>query len=334
MPEVIPVETPLELREKHPLDEVAREYIEHSRQEVQNILTGHDERLLVIFGPCSLDDAVLADGTPAVMTMAARILEFCHDPFVSSHAKVIMRLPPAKPRTNTGIAGLEQHNLVAAHQLLTDVANMGVPLAIEVMHERHFARFSDMLSLAWLGARDISSTLLRHAASAYPEVPLLLKNGEDGSLKVAVEAKKTIIEPHLVELTSPDGRLVKVHSRGNPHTGLISRGGGSIKTADDFERHVREAAATSMPLIIDAAHGNAMAHDEHFNKSTIGQLRCLDHISKLVQGGMKITGIMVESYLIEGRDDTTPGRSRTDPCLAFDDAAEKIITIIKERSTL
>lgn len=334
MLETIPVETPQELRDKHPLHESARENIEYSRQEVRDILSGQDKRLLVIIGPCSLDDSVLANGTPAAVAMAARIQAFNQDSFVHNNVKIIMRLPPAKPRTNTGIAGLEQQNLSKAHQLLADVANMGLPLAIEVMHERHFARFGDMLSLAWLGARDISSTLLRHAASAYPDIPLLLKNGEDGGIKVAQEAQKTISEPHLVELTSPDGHVVKVHSHGNPSTGLISRGGASIKTPADFEHHISEAASTDMPLIIDAAHGNAMAHDDNFSKSTIGQLRCLDHIAQLAGNGLNLRGIMIESYLIDGRDDTTPGRSRTDPCLAFEAAADKIIAIIKERSTL
>lgn len=331
-----PSETPDYLRKQHPLQEAARSRIDTSRTALRGILSGEDQRLAIIMGPCSLDDAVLPNGTPAVIALAEQIAALSVEPVVKRGAQIIMRCPPAKPRTDVGWAGLEQTNLSRAHSLLTDIANMGMPLAIEVMHERHMARFGDMLTMAWVGARNVASTLLRHTVSAYDTTPTLFKNPVDGTLDEVSRAVKTVAVNQAAEIMDGSGRLVRLTSEGNRYTGLIVRGGASVQTPGDFSNMLRQADKHGLPWFVDCSHGNAAAHDDYGKKSVLGQRRCLDHLNQLMQAEpfTHIRGIMLETHLLEGADEATPGRSRTDPCISVTEASEKIMAFAAQRDTI
>lgn len=329
------VETARELRGRHPLDPESFEAIVQHRSEIEAILNGQDDRLLIIVGPCSLDGKKLEDGKRAVEVFAAQILLLSQDPFVESKAKVVMRCPPAKPRTDIGMAGMEQEDLDQAHEILTNIANSGVALASEIMIEKHFARYGDMLSLGWIGARDGKSTLLRHAVAAHPELPILFKNGEDGKLTSALSGIKTASAPHIVELTDPDNRQIRVRGPGNHKMGIILRGGAAIKTPKDFEVIVEEADGVSAPFIVDLNHDIAKVHDPDGKKSVQGQLGSAQHLLEMLsrQTFLNFRGVMIESHLLAGANPAIAGMSNTDPCISIDNAIEVIYNIVKLRST-
>ncbi len=323
---VTPLPTPEELTKAHPLGPTTAQAIVSTRAQIIDIMEGKDDRLMVVVGPCSEDDSVQPDGTPSAVRYAREIRQLIEDETISKHLLIVMRCNPAKPRSDLGLAGLEQKDPVAAHKLLTGIVNIGVPLAIEVMSSDHLARYGRLLSLAWVGARNISDTHLRHALSAHDELPVFCKNGERGELKPALQAIKTINEPHAnARITLPDGRAGHVsQTNGNPHTGLTWRGGTDYMSPEGFEKGLKEVAATGLPYSVDCAHSNEIAHDPVRQKSVQAQKNCFNHLVKLMQDRVLNPlpkAVMIESYLLEGNDTTqkTPGCSWTDPCINLED---------------
>lgn len=331
---VTPHPTPADLAQKHPLTPVATEQITDTRRHVIDCMEGRDKRTILIIGPCSEDDSLQPDDTPSVVAFARELQKISQEKKVRENLLIIMRYPPAKPRTDLGLAGLEQKDVMAAHRLLTDISNMGMPLAIEIMNRQHIARYGHLLSLGWIGARNIRDTHLRHSLSAYADLPVLCKNGEHGEVKPALQAVKTINESHEnASITLPDDRTAYVsRTSGNPNTGLIWRGGSEYMSPEGFERGLLAVAETGQPYGVDCSHGNTMAHDRDHQKSVSGQKACLDHLLDMISSGKlekRPKAIMLEAYLQAGNDTSrqTPGRSWTDPCLSLKDARAAIAQI-------
>jgi 3-deoxy-7-phosphoheptulonate synthase len=338
---ITPLPTPADLLQAHPLAADSAAAIVQHRHEIIDILAGKDARMLLIIGPCSEDDSTQPDGTPSVVHFARELHHIANDPQIAKHLKVVMRCPPAKPRSDVGLAGLEQKDITRAHELLTAVAELGVPLAIEVMGGEHLARYGHLLSMAWVGARNNKDTKLRHALSAYGALPVLCKNGEHGELKPALQAITTINQSHAnASIILPDDRTAYVaQTSGNPHTGIIWRGGSEYMSPERFEQGVSETAATELPYAIDCAHGNEQAHDQLHQKSVRGQLDCFDHVLQLLEDRKLPTNpkaLMVEGYLLAGADTSqqTPGQSWTDPCVDLATVRDMAMRLATVHATL
>lgn len=335
MQEPVPQIEPRELMELHPLSNEAKERIESSRLVVADILSGVDPRLLVVVGPCSLDDKHEPGMEPAVIQYTKMLKEIAADPVVAQKLFIVMRCPPAKPRTSVGQRGLEQYNLVRSHELLTEIVELGLPLSVDLMNEKHIARYGDLLSLGWVGARDMSVTGFRHTLSAFPELPVLLKNNETGDIQKALQAIETIAASHVnVEVQMPDGRTgVVPESPGNSNTGVIFRGG-KDKTPEQFRESLlgadRLVGEHGKPLVIDCSHNNGSAHSDGV-KSAEGHLACNNHVADLLASGelTNVRGVMMESFIHAGRDEELPGFSNTDPCISIEDTASSIQRLIE-----
>lgn len=332
------VETPAQLQELYPVSPEAAEGILNHRQQIMDILNGTDDRLLIIEGPCSLDSNKLTDDVPASLRAAEIIHDFSLRDEIQKSAKIVGRFPPRKPRTNTGHAGLQQKNRNHAHSLISNIANSGLGLAIEIMHDYDFAFYKPYLSLGWIGARDSGSTLLRHQASNNPDLPLLFKNGEDGTLDQALNAIMTAKERHSVEYPDHHLALRTRTSEGNPNTGIIIRGGDTVRSPDDLTATLKRAEQAETPYLLDCAHGIGAIFDPKVKKSVKGQLGALDfiieHVRRMPPKQMKyFRGIMVEAYLVSGKygDIRVPGQSATDPCITLDDAHAKIHQLLEAR---
>jgi len=334
-----PLTSPAELRAAHPLQPDASKLIAKAREEVIDILEGRNSRMLAIVGPCSLDDTRQKDWGYSAVAFAKKLKALAKDPLLAEELLVIMRCPPAKPRTDLGHRGLEQTSIETAREILAEIANLGMPLASEVMHARHLAQYGDLLTVAWTGARNGDDTNLRHALSA-SKLPVLCKNGSDGTLAMAVNAIRTIRAPHRnVELIMPDGRMGKLpQSEGNSNAcGLIYRGGSNASSAKEYEAQIQEAAKAAQELgaglIADTAHGGAIAHG---GKSVDGQINAHEHLVELMKDGLPLKGIMVEAYLQSGSDPSggTPGTSLTDPCVSFDTLIDMLYTTAETKRNI
>lgn len=318
-----PIATPNELRLEHPLLPEAKEMIEKTRHEAGEILAGDGQRKLLIVGPCSLDDSQFDNGTYAVLELAKQIKAFSEDPTIAEKSLVIMRAPPVKPRTDLGWSGLDQTDPNLAHKLLTDITNLGIPVAIEASVNT-LSAYEDMLGMAWVGARENKSTSLRQLLSGLGNLPVLVKNSHDQhGFEDAVKAIRTIIAPHLARVIDGNGRLCNQNTKGVKHTGIIYRGNDGASVGD-FERVLKDDIhAIDSNVVVDVSHGNTMAHDSNGKKSVEGQQEALDHLLELLKEGRiddKVVGIMIELNLFEGRsDDKLPGVSITDPCISMKD---------------
>lgn len=301
----------------HRLHEIAQQRDELRRQ----LIDGAQPKALFIVGPCSLDDAVLPNGEFAVIAYAQRLLALMSDPEIARHVHIVMRIPPAKPRTSVGPRGLEETSIIQSYMLLAQLAVLGVPLAMEVMHDRHFARFGHLLSMAWVGARNVEDTLLRHAVGFYDQMPVWFKHSNRPRLHEALDAQATAGESHWVEFLGSDGKLRRAHSQGNPATGVILRGWTGM-SVDEYEAVLH----SGQRMIVDCSHDVASANSDDGQRGPAGQKAAFERAVSARQQGAPIDGFMLESYLRSGSDPTgnTPGMSRTDPCLSWYQTEELI----------
>ena len=325
------LDTPGVLRDRFPITEEAEVTIKRSRAELVDILNGVDDRLIVIVGPCSMDASLQPDGTSSVVAYARQLREFSRLPDIAEHLKIVMRCPVSKPRTQLGWAGLSQTDPVAAFRLLTEVVNSEMPIAIELLSRDDADFYEAMLSIAWVGARNVEDTTLRHVVSDL-QVPAFFKNSTNGSVVAATNAIITASEPNILRRIRPDGKMVRRTSLGNNDTGMIFRGG-NISSPEEFAQQFIRLEEFEYPTIIDCSHGNSMAFGEG-KKTVEAQIACVKALITLMRSGHVLpTGIMMESYLVAGSDPegATSGMSLTDPCINLDQTFEMLRELVVAR---
>ncbi|KAJ7513118.1 3-deoxy-7-phosphoheptulonate synthase [Mycena galericulata] len=287
-------------------------------RDTARILSGLDDRLVVVVGPCSIHD-------PGAALEYAKLLKNASKGADGRGSTgwpellVIMRCYFEKPRTTVGWKGLinDPHldgsfqinkGLKIARQLLLDVTEMGMPVGMELLDTISPHYFSDLVSWAAIGARTTESQLHRELASGV-SFPVGFKNGTDGSVTVAIDAMHSASTPHSFLGVTPNGLTSIVKTQGNADVHLILRGGTkgtnydapSVQEATSamHKRHPEKMAS----IMIDCSHGNSKKN--HLNQALVVESIC----SQLAQGSRNITGVMLESNLHGGRQDVPKGKS-------------------------
>ncbi|MFM8415183.1 MAG: 3-deoxy-7-phosphoheptulonate synthase [Planctomycetota bacterium] len=302
--------------------------ISHHRQEVQRIVRGDDPRLLVIVGPCSIHDVA------AARDYATRLA-----PLAAEHAarlKIVMRVYFEKPRTTVGWKGLINdpaldgsfqinRGLHAARGLLLDIARLGLAAGCEFLDTITPQFIADLVSWGAIGARTTESQVHRELASGL-SCPVGFKNSTDGRVGVAIDAiRAAAIGHHFLSVTK-QGLVAIVETTGNADCHLILRG--SDRGRNDDPTSVAEAAAAlraagvNERLLIDCSHGNS-GKDHRRQRDVVASLA-----AQRAAGGSAIMGAMIESHLVEGRQECRDpvaleyGRSITDACVGWDETVE------------
>ncbi|KZW02773.1 3-deoxy-7-phosphoheptulonate synthase [Exidia glandulosa HHB12029] len=302
----------------------AQEVIARARYAAARIVGGQDDRLVVIVGPCSIHS------TEQAMAYA-RLLKEATPKW--DGLLIVMRTYFEKPRTTVGWKGLINDpdldgtfqinkGLRMARQLLCDLTDMGVPVALELLDTISPQYLADLVSWGAIGARTTESQLHRELASGV-SFPVGFKNGTDGSVQIAVDAMRSASNPHAFMGVTEQGLAAIVKTRGNPDVHVILRG--SSKGPNYAADHVQAAAAAvkkSRPkahpsIMVDCSHGNS-------SKDYRNQPKVLDSIcEQLIAGDMNLTGVMIESHINAGKQDVPPegpaglkyGVSITDGCV-------------------
>lgn len=327
------VNAPMELHERFPITENASATVFNTRNAIQAILNGQDDRLLVVIGPCSIHDPA------AAREYAERLkgqIEAHKDELL-----IVMRVYFEKPRTTVGWKGLINDpaldesfqinkGLELARSLLLDVNDMGVPAATEFLDLISPQYIADLIAWGAIGARTTESQGHRELASGL-SCPIGFKNGTDGGFKIAVDAIRAANKPHIFLSLTKQGRSAIFSTTGNPDCHVILRGGNDGPNYD--AQHVAQAidalqsAEVQPRLMIDCSHANS-------NKDHKRQLIVAESIrDQLNDGNPFIMGAMVESHLKEGRQDVTPdqpltyGQSVTDACLHWEDSIQVLNTL-------
>ncbi|MDM4770506.1 3-deoxy-7-phosphoheptulonate synthase [Solimonas sp. SE-A11] len=320
---VRPVSTPAQVQDEFPLTDNAAATVFQTRKEIQDILHGRDSRLLVIVGPCSIHD------TQAALEYAARLKAFREQ--VQDDLLVVMRVYFEKPRTTVGWKGLIndpnlndsydiEQGLRVARKLLVTLNDMGVPAGVEFLDLLTPQYLADLVSWGAIGARTTESQLHREMASGL-SCPVGFKNGTDGSVKVAVDAIVSAQSPHRFLSLTKDGQISIFETAGNADCHVILRGGSSGTNYDAKSVDAACAALTKAGLkpqvMVDFSHANSQK--QHKRQVNVGE----DVGHQIAGGDDRIVGVMIESHLVEGRQDIGPdmvyGQSITDACIHWDD---------------
>lgn len=311
--------SPQELLGEIPLTPKAADAVRAARSDIRRILDGRDDRLLVVIGPCSIHDpeAALeyAEGLNGLRgELADRLV-------------VVMRAYFAKPRTTVGWKGLINdphldgsfdinHGLRTARELLAAINELGLPVGSEFLDTTVPQYISDLVSWAAIGARTTESQIHREMASGL-SCPVGFKNGTSGDVKIAVDAVKSAAHPHHFMALTKTGRGAIAATTGNEDCHIILRGG--VKPNFDAASveaacQVAQAAGSRAQVMIDTSHGNSNKQPE--NQPLVAR----DIAGQIAGGEDRITGVLVESHLIAGRQDLgdgplTYGQSITDGCI-------------------
>jgi 3-deoxy-7-phosphoheptulonate synthase len=307
-----PLLSPEELKGELPLPDGAAETVYRAREEVRAILHGHDDRSLVVVGPCSVHDP------DAAIDYARQLLELRERH--RAELLIVMRCYFEKPRTTIGWKGLinDPHlngshdiatGLRVGRKLLLDLALMGMPTGTEMLDPIIPQYLADLVAWAAIGARTTESQTHREMASGL-SMPVGYKNGTDGGLSVAVNAVIAASRPHSFLGIDGAGRVAIVRTAGNADGHIVLRGG---KAGPNYaSEQVAEAAAVLQKagiesrMLIDCSHDNS-------GKSHLKQRGVIEEVAHQIESGSAhVLGAMIESNLVAGRQELREGATRAD----------------------
>lgn len=320
--EVIP---PAQVHDEMPINEKAAQTTLKARAEIHKILTGQDDRLLVVVGPCSIHDPI------AALEYAQRLKVIKDE--LKDDLVIVMRVYFEKPRTTVGWKGLINDpdldssfninkGLRVAREILLDVTTLGVPAATEYLDLISPQYVSDLIAWGAIGARTTESQGHRELASGV-SCPIGFKNSTDGTIKIAIDAIRAAMNPHHFLSLTKAGHSAIFSTTGNEDVHIILRGGNGSPNYDAVSvEQVAEGlkkAHLRPNIMIDFSHANSLKQCQR--QLIVGE----DVAGQIANGDHRIIGVMIESHLqggsqnvVEGQE-LTYGQSITDACLSWDD---------------
>ena len=331
---------PADLKAEYPLSDKIIKIKEKRDAEIRDIFTGKSDKFIVIVGPCSADNE---DAVCEYVNRLARVNEK-----VSDRLMIIPRIYTNKPRTTgEGYKGmLHQPDPDKAPDLLAGIIAIrkmhiraieetGLTAADEMLYPENRSYLDDILSYEAIGARSVENQQHRLTASGM-NIPIGMKNPTSGDFLVMLNSVIAAQHSHSFIYRGMD-----VTTDGNDLAHVILRGGvdkyGTCNPNYHYEDLVRllslyqKMELKNPAAIIDANHSNS-------NKKFKEQIRITSEVlhSRSYNPELKklIKGVMIESYIEEGRQDIcenlTYGKSITDPCLGWDDT-ERLLMEIAEK---
>ncbi len=319
-----PLLPPAILMEEVPLGARGSELVARSREQIQAILRGQDDRLLLVVGPCSIHDP------DAALEYARRLAEVRGE--VEREILVVMRVYFEKPRTTVGWKGLINDPLLdesfainqglrLARGLLLDLAELGVPVGCEFLDPITPQFIADMVSWGAIGARTSESQVHRELASGL-SMPVGFKNATDGSVQIAIDAIRCAAYPHCFLSVTKQSVAAIVATGGNEDCHVILRGGSS---GPNYDRESLAAVGSALReaglperLMVDCSHGNS---DKDWSRQPEVTA---DLAGQIAAGNRSVVGLMMESFLEDGRQDYAKGvdlvygQSITDACMGWE----------------
>lgn len=327
------IPSPTEVKSLFPASVDVKRMVVDTRRAIERILSGEDDRVLLICGPCSIHD--VGEGieyAKRLATMAAAVDE---------HMLIVMRTYFEKPRTTVGWKGLLydpavdgsckiEMGIKTVREFLVRVNSLGVPCAYECLDTMTPAYIADLISWAAIGARTVESQIHRQMVSGLA-MPVGFKNSTAGDISVAVDAIVASASSHNIIHMAQTGRVGITTTPGNSNTHIVLRGG---KNGPNYQQeHVKRAAGLMedrglhAAVVVDCSHGNS-------GKSHLRQpFVCRDVNDQIAGGSNCIVGLMVESNLIAGRQTIEPGvplsygKSITDACVGLATTERLILDI-------
>ena len=327
-----PIPSPAEIKHFLPISSQQLEFIDQARRNVNDILDGSNDRLLLIVGPCSIHDP------DAALEFAAKLRHLADE--VADTFYIVLRTYFEKPRTTLGSKGLVYDpnlngtNDIASgirhsRRLLLNLADIGLPAATEFLDPAIPRYIGDLITWACIGARTAESQIHRQFASGLP-MPVAFKNNTSGNIDVAVKGVIAASSPHSFFGIDDNGRLSIIHSNGNPFAHIALRGGEDRPNFGEesvaYAKQQLEKHHLPKRLVIDCSHDNS--NRCHENQKDVFE----SVIQQALAGNTAIRGLALESHLNGGSQQMPLDQSRlryavslTDPCLDWN-STERLIT--------
>ena len=321
---------PVFLEEELPITEQASATVFKTRNEICDILSGKDHRLIVVVGPCSIHD------TEAAREYAIRLKEAIAE--FSRDLCLVMRVYFEKPRTTLGWKGLINdpfldesfqinEGLRKARHLLLDLAEMGVPAGTEFLDMISPQYVSSLVSWGAIGARTTESQVHRELVSGL-SCPVGFKNGTSGNVQIAIEAILSARHSHNFLGHTKHGQSAIFVTSGNPDCHIILRGGRQTVNYDaaSVAETCRQMVKAGVPqhVMIDCSHANS--NKDHTRQHIV----CSNVAEQIAAGERRIIGVMLESNLVAGAQKLVVGKplvygqSITDACIGWDETKEAL----------
>lgn len=327
--ETRPLLSPALIKSELPLSDTAASLVSKTRDRIRRILSGEDQRILVIVGPCSIHDV------DAALDYGKKLIELRNE--LGNELEILMRVYFEKPRTTIGWKGLinDPHlnnsydintGLKLARRLLIDLTSLDLPAATELLDPITPQYIADLICWTAIGARTTESQIHRQMASGL-SMPVGYKNGTDGSFNAAINAMLASRISHHFLGINQNGLASIVETTGNPDGHLVLRGGndGPNYNAEGINSaaNALKNKALNHRLIVDCSHGNS-------SKDYKQQPVVLENISQqITTGNLNIMGVMIESHLLAGSQKLTGdsstltyGQSITDACVDWETTQE------------
>ena len=320
--------SPVIIHEQFPITAKAADTTAKARDEIQAVMGGDDDRLVVVVGPCSIHDPKSA------LEYAERLLKLKQE--LADDLVIVMRVYFEKPRTTVGWKGLindpdldssfnVNRGIGIARDLLLSINNLGVPAGCEYLDLITPQYTGDIVSWGAIGARTTESQCHRELASGL-SCPVGFKNGTGGDLKIAVDAIGAASNPHHFLSVTKEGRTAIVESTGNQYTHIILRGGAGQPnySTEHVEQSSKmlEKAGLRPNIMIDFSHANSYKDPARQREV------CDDVYTQIGSGESRVFGVMIESHLIEGAQKVVEGQelvygqSITDGCIGWAETQE------------
>jgi len=326
--------TPEQLKQQLIVSPFTKTFIKDSQKAIKSIINNQDDRLVVIIGPCSIHDPIAA-------LDYAKQLKLMSNSF-SQELLIVMRVFLEKPRTTLGWKGLinDPHldqsydvneGLYNSRKLLLAINELGLATATEFLNINVASHISDLISWGAIGARTSQSQSHRELASSFG-FPIGFKNTTDGNTQIAIDAITSAKESHTLYLPNNQGQMSICTSVGNKSSHLILRGGKqpnySQQSIHNACQQLKKAKHLSR-VMVDCSHSNS--DKDHLKQKLVAS----DIANCIKQGEQSVFGLMIESFLVEGRQSLsditklTYGQSTTDACINLEQSHD-ILTILAE----
>lgn len=331
-----------EVLKKLPLSPELSGKVAQDRKEIEAILSGKDDRKLLIIGPCS------AWPDKAVIEYAEKLKPLADK--VADKMKIVMRVYLQKPRTTVGWLGAMnqidpykepniEEGIYYSRKMMLKVLEIGLPMADEAVFTHNDGYVVDLLSWVAIGARSTEDQEHRIFASMI-DIPVGMKNPTSGNIQIGLNSLKAAQSPHVFAIHGQ-----QIQTAGNPYAHFILRGGnkksncGFEKLQSVSEKYL-ESGLLNQSIMVDASHENCIGEDG--KKDCMIQpavvFDVLDSMEKDVNIKKLVKGFMVESYIKSGAqnvndfastDELEYGKSITDGCLGWEETVKFVEELMK-----
>ena len=331
---------PADLKKEYPVTEEMRKRFLQRDEALKKILSGEDDRIVLVIGPCS------ADQEASVMDYVNRLRALQEK--VADRILMIPRVYTNKPRTTgDGYKGMLHQpdpngqpdmlkGLIAIRKMHMKVLEQtGFSSADELLYPENYYYLSDILSYAAIGARSVEDQQHRLIASGL-DVPVGMKNPTSGDLSVMMNSIMAAQHPHTFLFAQWE-----VHSKGNPLAHAILRGsvnkyGRALPNYhyEDLSQLCELYGKSDLEnpaVIIDTNHSNSGKQWDQQARIAKEVLHSTRHNGDI---GRMVKGLMIESYLLDGcqkPDGGVYGLSITDPCIGWEKTEQLVCDLAELR---